>query len=1201
MVWKQSKGVLTTQRKRAKVAAFMAVFLLSITSLALVLVPFIKQASATTANVDHIVFTTSEQSVEQNVVSGQINIQAQNSSNASEQLDTSNNQLQLTPSSVTGQFSENGTSGWTTPGTEADFTFNNGWAQHHFYYKDSTQGSYSISAVLSADNGAQTWSASQDITIDPVAASFTPPLAASQTSETVTPSSLSFGSWYYYDDNTDTPSTSSSSAHQITSNPVSTSGDMGAIQLDGGNGSRNNIASLQYTGTKLSDIAKIGFSTYQPSSNSGGVSNSPFLNFDVDFGTGLGGYQGRLVYVPEANTPQPAQDSWGNYEAVASNGKWIWSHFASNDNNKWPDNNTSQYRTWNDIVAAFPDAKVAGQLLVRAGEPYSYDFTGYVDHIYLATNAQNVNYNFEPEIPDTSSFVFTGSPKYVRANSNDESARILVSNQTTDARFYVDGSTTPISGSLVGPSTGTTEWWKLKTPLAAGEHNITAQVKINGSWYDVSGSGIAYSLDSPWAEYVIPQSNQYFRPNDKVVRIKADDEFDQFKNMKVTIDGVPHNIARADCSDKGNYVLCDLQNLNLPQGTYKASTTTYTKANNRVDNLLSPEFTIDNIRPTLTNLQITNPHSVYSDSVSVSAYATDNNGIKNVTFYITAPRASDGLCDGNGAHLATALGAHDSGNTYGAYIDTSSLNGDYCINAIAEDVAANHSTPILHIKANFDNTAPNNPTLISPANNAVIKGASLTQSWSDSSSDVDHYIYESYNNSSATSLRYHTTYSATSKTATNVGETTYWWRVKAVDEAGNESGWSPLWKVTVDNTAPDVSITSPSEGDVIRGAITIKGNITDSNPDHYYLVIKNASGHIVGGPHTVNAANVADYNWNTASVSDGVYTIDLKARDAAGNKDSGSVVIKTVTVDNTSPTEPTANPPAGDYTGTQQVELASTDALSGLDKIYYTTDGSTPSSSSTEYTGPITVSHDETIKAIAYDKAGNSSTVLIATYGIAPVIDSEQAVTPTTSSVMVTWTTDEPATSRVIYDTVSHSSLGSIPNYGYAHSTTEDSAKVTNHSVTVTGLTPGTTYYFRAVSHGSPETVSSQFSASTKSNSSTKSSNSSGGSISNFSIVNGIGNNLATVFGVGINGGATTSAAANNGNNQAVLGAQTNKDNNKKSDFSNSKVLGDSATIKNSGKCSKFLGICWYYWVPSVIVVAGIVYYFFRRRNHAEA
>jgi hypothetical protein len=75
------------------------------------------------------------------------------------------------------------------------------------------------------------------------------------------------------------------------------------------------------------------------------------------------------------------------------------------------------------------------------------------------------------------------------------------------------------------------------------------------------------------------------------------------------------------------------------------------------------------------------------------------------------------------------------------------------------------------------------------------------------------------------------------------------------------------------------------------------------------------------------------------------------------------------------------------------------------------------------------------------------------------------------TSIIVTWTTNKPATSRVIYDLIAHPdlTLELPPNYGYANSTILDPTKVTGHSVIITGLTPGTTYYLRPLSSASPE------------------------------------------------------------------------------------------------------------------------------------
>ncbi len=65
--------------------------------------------------------------------------------------------------------------------------------------------------------------------------------------------------------------------------------------------------------------------------------------------------------------------------------------------------------------------------------------------------------------------------------------------------------------------------------------------------------------------------------------------------------------------------------------------------------------------------------------------------------------------------------------------------------------------------------------------------------------------------------------------------------------------------------------------------------------------------------------------------------------------------------------------------------------------------------------------------------------------------------------VTFTWLSNYPATSRVLYDTVSKTTLGSAPNYNYA-STLISNNLVTGHSVTIAGLNPATVYYFRPVS-----------------------------------------------------------------------------------------------------------------------------------------
>ena len=74
---------------------------------------------------------------------------------------------------------------------------------------------------------------------------------------------------------------------------------------------------------------------------------------------------------------------------------------------------------------------------------------------------------------------------------------------------------------------------------------------------------------------------------------------------------------------------------------------------------------------------------------------------------------------------------------------------------------------------------------------------------------------------------------------------------------------------------------------------------------------------------------------------------------------------------------PTFSPGPGGYYSTQTVTLS--DAAAGA-VIYYTLDGSTPTTASTPYTGPITLSTSMVIKAIAVSSSSGTSAVAIGSY-----------------------------------------------------------------------------------------------------------------------------------------------------------------------------------------------------------------------------
>ncbi|WP_224370040.1 beta strand repeat-containing protein [Hyalangium versicolor] len=138
---------------------------------------------------------------------------------------------------------------------------------------------------------------------------------------------------------------------------------------------------------------------------------------------------------------------------------------------------------------------------------------------------------------------------------------------------------------------------------------------------------------------------------------------------------------------------------------------------------------------------------------------------------------------------------------------------------------------------------------------------------------------------------------------------------------------------------------------------------------------------------------------STPTVSSAVYsapisitantTLKFIGIDNAGN--TSAVRTETYVVDTVAPTV-TASPAGGAYPSSRSVTLTCDDGSgTGCLWIRYTTDGSTPTASSTLYSTPITIATSRSLKFIGRDNAGNTSAVRTETY----VIDSGA---PTTSA-----------------------------------------------------------------------------------------------------------------------------------------------------------------------------------------------------------
>jgi Chitobiase/beta-hexosaminidase C-terminal domain/FG-GAP-like repeat/FG-GAP repeat len=151
---------------------------------------------------------------------------------------------------------------------------------------------------------------------------------------------------------------------------------------------------------------------------------------------------------------------------------------------------------------------------------------------------------------------------------------------------------------------------------------------------------------------------------------------------------------------------------------------------------------------------------------------------------------------------------------------------------------------------------------------------------------------------------------------------------------------------------------------------------------------------------------------------------------------------------------PVLSPMAGTYTAAQSVKI--TDATTGA-TIYYTTNGTTPTTASTKYTGAIAVSASETIKAIAVASGYTISTVATAAYVI-----EKPAATPVLSPAAGTYTSAQSVkiTSATTGATIYYTTNGTTPTTA---STKYTAAIAVSASETIKAIAVASGYTISAV------------------------------------------------------------------------------------------------------------------------------------------
>ncbi len=207
-----------------------------------------------------------------------------------------------------------------------------------------------------------------------------------------------------------------------------------------------------------------------------------------------------------------------------------------------------------------------------------------------------------------------------------------------------------------------------------------------------------------------------------------------------------------------------------------------------------------------------------------------------------------------------------------SYTLTNLVDRLHVVSLLAQDLAGNIAAQT--ISFGVDTTKPS-VQLVSPTEGSYSTADQLQVLWTgfDSVSGVDHYVLTLDGGRTATIP------SAAGYTFPDVAEGSHAVKVQAVDRAGNAADVSA--QVTVDATAPTITITSPGEGKTVSGTVKVNWTVSDagSGVARVELLYDNTPAIIVTGAVT----------HDVASVSAGPHVVTIRAYDRAGNMNEAIV------------------------------------------------------------------------------------------------------------------------------------------------------------------------------------------------------------------------------------------------------------------------------------------------------------------------
>jgi len=518
------------------------------------------------------------------------------------------------------------------------------------------------------------------------------------------------------------------------------------------------------------------------------------------------------------------------------------------------------------------------------------DLTGNEQEVYIKEDAFDVD-TLAPEFTN----IFPPSNSYINASSsiqytlNDD----IISGEIN----FIDSSnnvlTYTLGDSYLAPGTHTIPLSSLGLTLTDGEtYNISFYgIDAAGNEVTITNTNITYDETPPITVEIINPSDGAYVKGIVTIKVNAVDNEIGSGIAKVefylneTILGIDENP-----TDGWSY---DWDTTEVTDGNYSLTAKAIDKAGNSKTSA-SISVTVDNTPPQIIKYTIENP-----------IFSPNGDGIKdNVTIDLAFSEyveADVNILDFDDNIIKELYHSDCVKNPKpkpwdGKYENgTSVSDGVYTIRVVITDLAGNsvtdtNKTVIVDTKAPIVTVNPLITNDTSPQ---------LTGTVDDATAIVNVTVNgTTYTATVSTTTNSYGIYDWTADVTDPLGDGTYEVSVTAIDQAGNVG--NNATQLIIDTTPPAISeITYPSDGDYVKGTITIEANATDNEGGSGIAKVEFYLNDTLLGIDE-NSTDGWSYDWNTTEVDDGSYYLTVVAIDRVGNSLSSSPI--SVRVDNTPPT-----------------------------------------------------------------------------------------------------------------------------------------------------------------------------------------------------------------------------------------------------------------------------------------------------------